>query len=85
MKLRWIDNYAGAWVDNEGRLLEIKIRGETKAEVNLLVNGYPMIRTWCGDKPAEDLIATYSPCCGPDLDIDLGRPVQGSGHTDQHG
>ncbi len=74
MKLKWIDNYAGTWTDDEGRTLEIKARSETKCEATLLVNGRPMLRPWCGNSPAEGLIGTYSPRSGPDLDIDLGRP-----------
>ena len=74
MRLRWIDNYAGTWRDDEGRILIIRPRGETTAEVTLLVDGRAMLRPWCGNKPAEGLRATYSPGHGPGLDIDLGRP-----------
>jgi len=74
MKLRWIDNYAGTWKDEEGRTLTITPRGETTCDVTLLVEGRPLLRPWCGNKPAEGLRATYSPRDGPDLDIDLGRP-----------
>lgn len=74
MRPRWIDNYAGAWGDDEGRTLIITPCGETTADVTLLVEGRPMLRPWCGNKPAEGLRATYSPGCGPDLDINLGRP-----------
>jgi hypothetical protein len=74
MKLRWIDNYAGTWSDDEGRTLVITPRGETTAEVTLLVDGRPMLRPWCGDKPAVGLRGSYRPGSGPDLDIELGRP-----------
>jgi len=74
MKIRWIDNYAGTWEDDEGRTLIITPRGETIADVTLLVDGRPMLRPWCRNKPAEGLRATYSPADGPGLDIELGRP-----------
>ena len=74
MTLRWIDNYAGTWADDEGRTLVITPRGETTAEVTLLVDGRPMPRPWCANKPAEGLRGTYRPGSGPDLDIELGRP-----------
>jgi hypothetical protein len=74
MKFRWIDNYAGTWPDDESRILRIRARSETKAEVTLLVDGRPMPRPWCSNEPAEGLVGTYSPRYGPDLDIDLGRP-----------
>jgi hypothetical protein len=74
MKLRWIDNYAGTWEDGEGRTLIITPRSETTAEVTLLADGRPMLRPWCGNKPAEGLRARYNPGHGPGLDIDLGRP-----------
>lgn len=74
MKLRWVDNYAGTWSDDEGRTRVITPRGESTAEVTLLVNGRPMLRPWCGNKPAEGLGGTYRPGSGPDLDIVLGRP-----------
>lgn len=74
MRLRWIDNYAGTWADDEGRTLIIAPRSETIADVTLLVNGRPMPRPWCANKPAEGLRGTYRPGSGPDLDIELGRP-----------
>lgn len=74
MRLRWIENYAGTWADDEGRTLIITPRGETTADVTLLVNGRPMLRPWAGDSPAERLRGSYSPSYGPNLEIDLGRP-----------
>jgi hypothetical protein len=74
MRLRWIDNYAGTWADDEGRTLIITPRDETTADVTLLVDGRPMLRSWAGNSPAERLRASYSPGYGPDLEIDLGRP-----------
>jgi hypothetical protein len=74
MKIRWIDNYAGTWGDGEGRTLIITPRSDTTADVTLLVDGQPMFRPWCRNKPAKGLRATYSPADGPGLDIELGRP-----------
>ena len=74
MKLRWIDNYAGTWVDDEGRTLVITARSNTTADVTLLVDGQPMLRPWCKNEPAEGLRASYSPADGPGLEIELGRP-----------
>ena len=74
MRLRWIENYAGTWSNDEGMTLVITPRGETIAKVTLLVDGRPMLRPWCGNKPAEGLRGTYRPCSGPDLNIELGRP-----------
>jgi hypothetical protein len=74
MKIRWIDNYAGTWGDGESRTLIITPRSDTTADVTLLVDGQPMFRPWCGNKPAKGLRATYSPADGPGLDIELGRP-----------
>jgi len=73
MKLRWIDNYAGIWNDDEGRTLVITPRSDTTADVTLLVDGQLMLRPWCKNKPAEGLRATYSPADGPGLEIELGR------------
>lgn len=74
MKIRWIDNYAGTWGDDEGRTLIISPRDDSTADVTLLVDGQPMLRPWCRNKPAEGLRATYNPADGPGLDIELGRP-----------
>lgn len=74
MKLRWIDNYAGTWDDDEGRTLVITPRSDTTADVTLLVDGQPLLRPWCKNKPAEGLRASYSPADGPGLEIELGRP-----------
>ena len=74
MKSRWIDNYAGTWEDDEGRTLIITPKDETSADVDLLVNGTPMLRPWCDNKPAKSLRGILSPAYGPDLDIGLGRP-----------
>jgi len=74
MKLRWIDNYAGTWGDAEGRTLIITPRSDTIADVTLLLDGKPMFRPWCRNKPTEGLRATYSPADGPGLDIELGGP-----------
>ena len=74
MKIRWIDNYAGTWSDDEGRTLIITPRSDTTADVTLLVDGQPMFRPWCSNKPAENLRANYNPADGPGLDIELGRP-----------
>jgi hypothetical protein len=40
----------------------------------LLVDGQPLLRPWCKNKPAEGLRASYSPADGPGLEIELGRP-----------
>jgi len=74
MKIRWIDNYAGTWGDNEGRTLIITPRSDRTADVTLLVDGQPILRPWCRNKPTEGLRATYSPADGPGMDIELGRP-----------
>lgn len=74
MKFPWIQNYAGTWHDDEGRTLVIATRDDQHATVDLLVNGKPMPRPWCGGKLALALAARYIPFNGPDLDIDLGRP-----------
>lgn len=74
MEIRWIDNYAGTWGDDEGRTLIISPRNDSTADVTLLVDGQPMFRPWCRNKPAKGLRATYSPADGPGLDIELGRP-----------
>lgn len=73
MKLRWIDNYAGTWTDDDGRTLSITPCGESTAAVTLLVNGQPMLRPWCGNKPTERLRGTYRSGSGPELDVELGR------------
>ena len=74
MKIRWIDNYAGIWGDDEGRTLIITPRSDTTADVTLLVDEQPMFRPWCRNKPTKGLRATYSPADGPGLGIELGRP-----------
>ena len=74
MKLRWIDNYAETWGDDEGWTLIITPRSDTTANITLLVDGQPMFRTWCRNKPTEGLRATYSPADGPGLGLELGRP-----------
>jgi hypothetical protein len=74
MKIRWIDNYAGTWGDDAGRTLIITPRSDSIADVTLLVDGQPMFRPWCRNKPAKGLRATYSPADGPGLVIELGRP-----------
>lgn len=73
MRANWIENYAGVWEDPTGRVLTITIQDEYRAKVTLLVNGVPMPRPWCRNKPAEDLKARYSPIDGPGLDVLLGR------------
>jgi hypothetical protein len=40
---------------------------DTTADVTLLVDGQPLLRPWCKNKPAEGLSATYSPADGPGL------------------
>mgnify|MGYP001065217754 CR=1 FL=1 len=74
MKIRWIDNYAGTWGDDEGRTLIITPRSDTTADVTLLVDGQPMFRPWGRNKQTKGLRATYNPADGPGLDIELGRP-----------
>jgi hypothetical protein len=74
MKFRWIGNYVGTQSDDEGRNPQIRARSETKVDVTFLVDGLPMLRPSCRNKPAEGLIGARSPRYGPDLDIDLGRP-----------
>ncbi len=73
MKDTWIENYAGFWEDSVGRSLIIEVRDEYRARVTLLVDGAPMARPWCGNKPAKDLPARYSPIDGPGLSVSLGR------------
>ena len=74
MRFPWIENYAGTWLDDEGRALIITTCDDESATVDLLVDRVPMIRPWCDNRPAERLHAKYTPIDGPDLDIDLGRP-----------
>ncbi|MCB0000729.1 MAG: hypothetical protein KDE56_33425, partial [Anaerolineales bacterium] len=74
MKFPWIENYAGIWLDNEGRKLVITTQDDENATVDLLIHGIPMIRPWCGNAPAEGLSARYNPVEGPDLDVELGKP-----------
>jgi len=74
MKIRWIDNYAGTWGDDEGRTLIITPRSDTTADVTLLVDRQPMFRPWGRNKQTKGLRATYNPADGPGLDIELGRP-----------
>ena len=73
LKGDWIENYAGTWVDRSGRVLIITIEDEYRARVTILVNGPPMRRPWCRNKPAEDLKARYDPINGPGLEVALGR------------
>jgi len=73
MRDLWIDNYAGRWIDDSGRVLVITVRDQFLAKVTLLVNGIPMPRPWCGEKPAKDMPARYSPVNGPGLSVALGR------------
>jgi hypothetical protein len=72
--LNWIDNYAGTWADDEGRTLIITPLDEETADVALLVDGRPMLRSWAGNTPAERLRGSYNEEDGPELEIDLGRP-----------
>ena len=74
MKFPWIENYAGKWLDDEGRTLIITTHNDKNATVDLLIHGIPMIRPWCGNAPAEGLSARYNPAVGSDLDVELGRP-----------
>jgi hypothetical protein len=74
MKYLWIENYAGTWEDPTGRTLVIKVTDEHQATVSLFVSGEPMARPWCGNLPASDLLAEYSPPDGPGLEVNLGRP-----------
>jgi hypothetical protein len=69
----WIENYAGAWEDPTGRVIIITVQDENRAKVTLLVNGVPMARPWCRNRPAENLRARYSPVDGPGLSVSLGR------------
>ena len=73
LKAEWIENYAGTWVDPTGRVLIITIQDEYRARVTLLVDGAPMRRPWCRNKPAENLKARYNPMDGPGLEVALGR------------
>lgn len=74
MKYPWIKNYAGTWQNEEGKTLVIRIQDDENAAVDLLTHGSPMIRPWCGDKPAVGMSAKYDSFEGPDIEVDLGRP-----------
>jgi len=71
--MNWIENYGGTWEDPTGCVLVIKVQDEYRAKVTLLVNGVPMARPWCRNKPAVSLRARYSPENGPGLWVSLGR------------
>lgn len=73
MRDEWIDNYAGKWADEYGRVFVITVRGPSRATVTLLVNGVPLSRPWCGNRLATDMPARLSPD-SPALYVKLGRP-----------
>ena len=72
MKTPWIENYLGVWCDDEGRTLIIKTLDDTNAQVDLIQNGSPIKRPWCGNKPSAGMHATYDFKEGPELNIHLG-------------
>ena len=73
MRDNWIDNYAGEWVDDTGRVLRIVVSDDNTAAVSLLVNGEPLKRPWCNNAPSVDMQAKYDPSWGPGLEVALGR------------
>ena len=73
MSNNWIDNYAGEWVDQAGRVLRIAVCDDQTAAVSLFVNGEPLNRPWCNNRPSVDMPAKYYPGEGPSLEVALGR------------
>ena len=73
MSNNWIDNYAGDWVDQTGRVLRIAVCDDQTATVSFLVNGEPLKRPWCNNRPSVDMPARYYPGEGPSLEVALGR------------
>jgi hypothetical protein len=71
--MEWINNYAGQWIDGVGHELHILVHNSTMAYATLLLNGKPILRPWCKDKPSINMTARYRQGGGPQLSIDLGR------------
>ena len=72
MEHNWIDNYAGEWVDQTGRVLRIAVSDDATAVVSLLVNGEALKRPWCNNAPSVDMPAKYCAGDGPGLEVALG-------------
>ena len=73
MEHNWIDNYAGEWIDQTGRVLRIAVSDDATAVVSLLVNGRPLKRPWCNNALSVDMPAKYCAGDGPGLEVALGR------------
>ncbi len=69
----WIENYRGKWKNDEGFTIVIRPIDEKSASVDIILNGQPMRRPWCGNAPSNNLSALYRDDEGLGLEIDLGR------------
>ena len=70
----WIDNYIGAWQDEEGHALLISKRDDESARVSILADGIPMKRPWMNGRSAEKMQARYFSAYSSELQVDLGVP-----------
>jgi len=71
----FIKNYCGIWKNDSGERLEIEYLNEHKVLVSFyrLGSDLPIIRPWCGDKPATNMIGTLDEETQGSLDIDLSN------------
>ena len=71
----FIKNYCGEWKNDFGNRIVIEYEDEQSVRVEFYRSGEktPMLRPWCGDKPATYMLGTLDSETESSLDIDLSE------------
>jgi len=71
----FIKNYCGEWTNDSGNRIEIIYKNKKSVLVTFYNSGecQPMLRPWCGNKPAISMAGTLDSESHSTLDIDLSN------------
>jgi len=71
----FIENYCGEWINDSDNRIEIIYKNKRSVLVAFYSSGesHPMLRPWCGNKPAISMVGTLDSESQSTLDIDLSN------------
>ena len=75
----WEDRYVGHWSDGVGTEIKVTKLRQHKFLVSYFRDGQPVQRSWLGNRPSIDMLATYivDPLEGDDFEVELSDSDSG--------